>query len=153
MRLKGVVAVGVAGLVALGGGLAPALAQDAKPAEEKGVKAGPIVTSLGPFREPVSIPVVLSGQTIVHEPGGQAGKQGHLVPTFIYVLEGTLTTNSEGGRVGVAGVQYHTAGQAYSDPVGVWHNHSNTGITPVKYLLLLVATPGATTTEKAKGDD
>ena len=153
MRLKGLVAVGVAGLVALGGGLAPALAQDAKPAEEKGVTAGPIVTSLGPFREAVSVPVLLSGQTIVIEPGGQTGKQRHLVPTFIYVLEGTLTTNSEGGRVGVSGVQYHTAGQAYSDPAGVWHNHSNTGITPVKYLLLLVATPGATTTEKAKGDD
>src|SRR5439155_26143949 len=101
MRLKGVVAVGVAGLVALGGGLAPsALAQDAKPAQEKGVTAGPIVTSLGPLREAVSGPVVLGGQTIVIEPGGQTGQQRHLVPTFLHVLEGTLKTNREGCRVG-----------------------------------------------------
>ena len=154
MRLKGVVAVGVAGLVALGAGLAPsALAQDAKPAQEKGVTAGPIVTSLGPFREAVSVPVLLSGQTIVIEPGGQTGKQRHLVPTFIYVLEGTLTTNSEGGRVGVSGVQYHTAGQAYSDPAGVWHNYMNNGQAPVKYLLLLIGTPGGALTQKGGADD
>ena len=93
----------------------PALAAGAgMPAPQaKGVKAGTLVTSLGGFRETVSIPVVLSGQTIEIEPGGrQTGRQRHLVPTFIYVLDGTLVTNSEGGRVGVAGAQYHAAGQS-----------------------------------------
>ena len=79
----------------------PALAQAPAP-QAKGMKSSTLVTSLGGFRETVSIPVVLSGQTIEIEPGGQTGRQRHMVPTFIYVLDGTLVTNSEGGRVGVA---------------------------------------------------
>ena len=116
------------------------------------MKSSTLVTSLGGFKETVSIPVVLSGQTVEIEPGGQRGRQRHLVPTFIYVLEGTLVTNSEGGRVGVAGAQYHAAGQSYSDPAGVWHNHSNPGPGPVKYLLLFLSTPGGDLTQKA-GED
>jgi quercetin dioxygenase-like cupin family protein len=133
--------------------ITPALAQAPAPAPQaQGVKSSTLVTSLGGFRETVSIPVVLSGQTIEIEPGGQTGRQRHMVPTFIYVLDGTLVTNSDGGRVGVAGVQYHAAGQSYSDPAGVWHNHSNPGTAPVKYLLLFLSTPGGDLTQKA-GDD
>jgi len=131
----------------------PAVAQAPAPVPQaKGVKSSTLITSLGGFKETVSIPVVLSGQTIEIEPGGQTGRQRHLVPTFIYVLDGTLVTNSEGGRVGVGGAQYHAAGQSYSDPAGVWHNHSNPGPGPVKYLLLFLSTPGGDLTQKA-GDD
>ena len=152
MRAKIIVAGALAAVV-LAGGLGSAAGQDTKVPQEKDVKSTAIITSLGPFREAVSIPVVLSGQVIEIAPGGQTGRQRHNVPSFIYVLEGTLVTNSEGGRVGVAGVQYHSAGQAYSDPVGVWHNHSAAGSGPVKYLLLLISTPGGNVTEKAKGDE
>jgi len=132
----------------------PALAQAPGPAPQpKGVTSSNLITSLGGFREVVSIPVVLTGQTVEIEPGGQTGRQRHTVPTFIYVLEGTLVTNSEGGRVGVGGAQYHAAGQSYSDPVGVWHNHSNPGQAPVKYLLLFLSTPGGEITQKAGADD
>jgi len=149
---KAFVAVAVALAVAAGGWQASAIAQE-KPAGEKGVKATNLVTSLGPFRQATSIPLVLTGQTIEIEPGGQTGRQRHTVPSFVYVLEGTLVTNTEGGPVGVSGVQYHTAGQSYSDPVGIWHNYSNPGPGTVKYLLLLIGTPGATPTEKAKADE
>jgi quercetin dioxygenase-like cupin family protein len=131
----------------------PALAQTPGPVPQpKGVKASTLITSLGGFKETVNIPVVLSGQTVEIAPGGQTGRQRHLVPTFIYVLDGTLVTNSEGGRVGVAGAQYHAAGQSYSDPAGVWHNHSNPGPAPVRYLLLFLSTPGGDLTQKA-GED
>jgi hypothetical protein len=53
----------------------------------------------------------------------------------------------------VGGAQYHAAGQSYSDPVGVWHNHSNPGQAPVKYLLLFLSTPGGEITQKAGADD
>ena len=141
-----VLAVGLA-FIALA---TPALAQAPQP---KGVKSSNLITSLGGFREVVSIPVVLTGQTVEIEPGGQTGRQRHTVPTFVYVLEGTLVTNSEGGRVGVGGVQYHAAGQSYSDPAGVWHNHSNPGPAPVKYLILFLSTPGGEITQKAAADD
>ena len=161
MRLKSVVAVLIIVLVVGGwaasaaeyGGASTAQAQDVKPAAPKGVKTKGLVTSLGGFRATVNAPIVLTGQTVEIEPGGQTGRQRHLVPSYIYVLEGVLTTNSEGGPVGVAGVQYHTVGQSYMDVVGVWHNHYNTGQKPVKYLLLLIATPGAPTTEQASADD
>jgi quercetin dioxygenase-like cupin family protein len=152
MITKTFVAVAVTLAVALGAGWAPASAQD-KAAGEKGVKATSLVTSLGPFRQMTSIPLVLTGQTIEIEPGGQTGRERHMVPSYVYVLEGTLVTNTEGGPVGVAGVQYHTAGQSYSDPVGVWHNYSNPGPGTVKYILLLIGTPGLTPTEKAKADE
>jgi|SRR5690242_11691223 quercetin dioxygenase-like cupin family protein len=152
MRTTGIAAVLVAGVAVLGL-VGPAAAQEASAVPQpKGVKASPIITSLGPFREAVSIPVVLTGQVVELEPGGQTGRQRHNVPTFVYVLEGTLVTNSEGGRVGVGGVQYHAAGQAYSDPVGVWHNYSNPGTTAVKYLILYLSTPGGEITEKAPAE-
>jgi len=152
MRATGIAAVVVAGMAVVGL-VGPAAAQAPAVPQPKGVKSNPLITSLGAFREVVSVPVVLSGQTIEIEPGGQTGRQRHSVPTFIYVLEGTLVTNSEGGRVGVAGAQYHAAGQSYSDPANVWHNHSNPGSTPVKYLLLFMSTPGGEITQKAGTDD
>jgi quercetin dioxygenase-like cupin family protein len=161
MRLKSVLVVVIALFVIAGGaqaqsygvGPAPAQAQDSKPALEKGVKSRNLVTSLGGFRGTANIPIVLTGQIVEIEPGGQTGRQRHNVPSYIYVLEGTLTTNSEGGPVGVAGVQYHAEGQSYMDAPGVWHNHSNSGMKPVKYLLLLISTPGGPTTQKATADD
>ena len=153
MRATGIAAVVVAGIAVLGL-VGPATAKQAPAVPQpKGVKSSNLITSLGGFREVVSVPLVLTGQTIEIEPGGQTGRQRHTVPTFIYVLEGTLVTNSDGGPVGVAGVQYHAAGQSYSDPAGIWHNHSNPGQAPVKYLLLFISTPGGDITQKAGADD
>ncbi len=161
MRWKGVLAASVVVLMVAGwaptaaqyGGAPAAQAQDAKPAEPKGVTAKNLVTSLGGFRGTANVPIVLTGQVVEIAPGGQTGRQRHVVPSYIYVLEGVLTTNSEGGPVGVAGIQYHAVGQSYMDAMGVWHNHSNSGQVPVKYLLLLIGTPGGPTTQKAGADD
>jgi hypothetical protein len=103
MRLKATLVVVVALFIVVGGahaqyggsGTPPAAAQDAKPAQEKGVKTRGLVTSLGGFRGAASVPIVLTGQIVEIEPGGQTGRQRFLVPSYIYVLEGTLTTNSE----------------------------------------------------------
>jgi quercetin dioxygenase-like cupin family protein len=157
MRGKGVLAVAVAVLVIFGSasvraqyyyGTPSAEAQSQDSPEAKGVKTRNLVTSLGGFRATANVPIVLTGQVIELEPGGQTGRERYLVPAYIYVLEGTLTTDTEGGPVGIAGVQYHGAGQSYLDPGGVWHNFSNRGTSPAKYLLLLIATPGGATTQK-----
>ena len=138
-------------VLVFGGGVE---AQQSAPVEkEKGVKTSNLVTSLGGFRGTASVPVVLTGQIVTIEPGGQTGRQRHTVPSYVYVLEGTLTTNSMGGPVGVAGAQYHTEGQSYMDAPGVWHNHTNTGQTPVKYLLLLISTPAPSELTQKAGDD
>lgn len=139
------VAALVVGLVGL-----PADAQDAKPAEPKGVKMKGAVTSLGGFRATVNAPLAISGATVELEPGGQTGRQRFQVPTYIYVLEGVLTTHYEGGPVGVAGIQYHTVGQSHMDTGGFWHNYMNTTDKPVKLVILHVGYPGATTVQKAE---
>jgi quercetin dioxygenase-like cupin family protein len=159
MKRKAFLAVAVAVLIVLGSASAraqyyygtpsaEAQGQSEDSPEAKGVKSRNLVTSLGGFRATANVPIVLTGQVIELEPGGQTGRERYLVPAFIYVLEGTLTTDTEGGPIGIAGVQYHGTGQSYMDPGGVWHNFSNRGATPAKYLLLLIATPGGATTQK-----
>src|SRR4030095_6317269 len=72
----------------------------------KGVKARNLVPSLGGFSATVNAPLLLTGSTVELEPGGHTGRQQFRVPTYIYVIEGILTTEYEGGPVGIAGAQY-----------------------------------------------
>ncbi|MBI4635062.1 MAG: hypothetical protein HY727_01815 [Candidatus Rokubacteria bacterium] len=123
------------GLVSL-----PADAQDSK--DPKGVKVKGLVTSLGGFSATVNAPLLVSGGTVDLEPGGQTGRQQFRVPTYIYVIEGVLTTDYEAGPVGMKGVQYHAAGQSFMDNGAWWHSHMNRTDKPVKYLMLHIAYPG-----------
>ncbi len=120
----------------------PVQAQVAKPPEPKGVKSKGAVTSLGSFSATVNAPIFLTGATVDLEPGGQTGRQQFRVPTYIYIIEGVLTTEYEAGPVGIKGAQYHAAGQSFMDNGGWWHNHANRTDKPVKYLILHVGYPG-----------
>lgn len=120
----------------------PVHAQDTKPAEPKGIKSKGLVTSLGGFTATVNTPLLLTGATVDLEPGGQSGRQQFRVPTYIYVIEGVLTTEYEAGPVGIKGAQYHAAGQSFMDNGGWWHNHANRTAMPVKYLILHIGYPG-----------
>jgi hypothetical protein len=133
----------VAVLVALlvGGTWLPVWAQQPA-AAPKGVTTKNLVTSLGGFSATVNAPVLLTGSTVSLEPGGQTGREQFRVPTFIYVLEGILTTFYEAGPVGIGGTQYHAAGQSFMDNSGWWHNYTNTTGKPVKLLMLHVGYPG-----------
>ncbi len=163
MRIKGIVAVVVGLFLLVGGaataqysgpGIAPAQAQDAKPEQPKGVKSRGLVSSTGAIASiSVTAPVALSGQVVELAASGQTGKQRNLVPSFLYVLEGTLVINTEGGPIGVSGIQYHGEGQSYAGPAGLWHNVMNTGQQPARYLILFVGAPGAKTVEQAKADE
>jgi len=136
----------VAALLATGCLGAPAQAQAPaaapKAAEPKGVTARNMFTSLGGFSATVNAPILVTGGTITLAPGGQTGRQQFRVPTFVYVVEGILTTEYEAGPVGIAGAQYHAAGQAFMDNGGWWHNHANRSDKPVKYIILHVGYPG-----------
>ncbi len=88
------------------------------------------------------MPVVVTGATVELEPGGQTGREQFRVPTYIYVLEGILTTDYEAGPVGIKGAQYHAAGQSFMDHGGWWHNQMNGTDKPVKYLILHLGYPG-----------
>jgi len=127
-------AIGLAGL--------PVDAQDV--AQPKGIKVKGLVTSLGGFSATVNTPIFVTGATVELEPGGQTGRQEFRVPTYIYVIEGVLTTEYEAGPIGIKGTQYHATGQSFMDNGGVgwWHNLANRSDKPVKYLMLHLGYPG-----------
>jgi hypothetical protein len=122
--------------------LPPAFAQQPDTKTPKGVKARNLVTSLGGFTATVNAPLLITGATVELEPGGPTGRQQFRVPTYIFVMEGILTTEYEAGPVGIAGAQYHAAGQSYMDNGGWWHNAFNRSEKPVKYLMLHIGYPG-----------
>ena len=143
MIIKALIAA-AASLLVIGLAGLPADAQDQKPAEPKGIKVKGLVTSLGPFSATVNTPIFVTGGTVELEPGGQTGRQEFRVPTYIYILEGVLTTEYEAGPIGIKGTQYHAAGQSFMDNGGVgwWHNLTNRSDKPVKYLMLHLGYPG-----------
>jgi hypothetical protein len=132
------VALGIALSLAVAGSTT---AQDSK--EARGVTSRGLVTSLGGFSATVNAPILLTGSTVSIEPGGQTGRQQFRVPTFVYVIDGILTTDYEAGPVGIKGAQYHAAGQSFMDNGGWWHNHTNRSNKPVKYLILHLRYPGS----------
>ncbi|SRR6266581_5346912 len=146
MRLMSV-ALGIALTLALAG---PVAAQDSK--DPKGVTVRGLVTSLGGFSATVTVPVAISGATVSLEPGGRTGRQRFNVPTYIYILEGVLTTDYDAGPIGVKGVQYHAAGQSFVDPGGIWHNHMNSQIKNAKYLVIYIGYPGAVPVQKPEAE-
>jgi len=130
----------VAALFGMAIGAAPVSAQsDNAP---KGVTMRNLVTSLGGFRDTVNMPLFVTGSTVELAAGGQTGREQFRVPTFVYVIEGILTTDYEAGPVGIKGAQYHAAGQSFMDQGGWWHNHMNKSDKPVKYLMLHLGYPG-----------
>ena len=132
----------LASVLAVGHASPPANAQDQTVPEAKGVKAKGLVTSLGGFAATVNEPLFVTGATVELEPGGQTGRQQFRVPTFIFVIEGPLTTDYQDGPVGIKGAQYHAAGQSFMDNGGWWHNYVNRSDKPVKYLMLHLGYPG-----------
>ena len=141
MMIRVILAAVVALLV--GGTWLPAGAQQAQPpAAPKGVTIRNLVTSLGGFSATVNAPLLVNGATISLEPGGQTGRHQFRVHTFVYVVDGILTTFYEAGPVGIGGTQYHAAGQSFMDNSGWWHNYINTTAKPVKLLILHIGYPG-----------
>lgn len=70
-------------------------------------------------------------------PGGETGRHQHAAPTFVYVLEGTVTIDIEGHPQAV-----HTAGQGFLEANNVWHNGRNRGTTPLKLLVVFSGEEG-----------
>jgi quercetin dioxygenase-like cupin family protein len=128
----------------------PARAQDHQAAEPKGVTIKGLVASLGfpPFRATVNTPITISGATVEIEPGGQTGRERFAVPTYMYVIDGVVTTEYEAGPDGIRGAQYHTAGQSFVDPGGIWHNIKNGSPQKSKILFVYVGYPGSPTVQK-----
>src|SRR2546428_7174870 len=73
--------------------------------DSKAVMVKGVVTSLGGFSATVNAPIFLTGATLDLEAGVQTARQQFRAPTYIYVIEGILTTFYESGPVRIAGAQ------------------------------------------------
>ncbi len=79
------------------------------------------------------------------ETGGRTALHQHPVPVFVYVLEGTLTVQAQGGQP-----REYKAGQAFIEDVNHWHQAFNKGGTPVKILVVFAGEQGKPTSVNAK---
>ena len=76
-------------------------------------------------------------------PGGATGRHKHPVPTFVYVLEGTVAIEPEGGER-----REYTTGGAFLEPAGQWHNGLNPGGTPTTLLVVFVGEEGTPVSQR-----
>lgn len=79
------------------------------------------------------------------EPGGRTSRHQHPVPVFVYVLEGTLTVQADGGPA-----REYPAGSAFLEDINHWHQAFNRGTAPAKILVVFVGEEGKPTTINAR---
>ena len=71
------------------------------------------------------------------QPGKESGRHMHPVPTYVHVLEGTLTVEFEDGSR-----QPFKAGSGFLEAVNTWHNVKNLGEAPLKFLVVFAGEEG-----------
>jgi quercetin dioxygenase-like cupin family protein len=79
-------------------------------------------------------------------PGGESGRHMHPVPTYVYVVEGTLTVEMDDGSP-----REYAAGSGFLESVNTWHNGKNLGKAPVKVLVVFVSEEGKKNFIRAEG--
>ena len=79
-------------------------------------------------------------------PGGESGRHMHPVPTYVYVVEGTLTVEMDHGSP-----RDYAAGSGFLESVNSWHNGKNLGQAPVKVLVVFVSEEGKKNFIRAEG--
>ena len=94
-----------------------------------------------PLRYPTKGKAQVSSSIIVIEPGQEAGWAKNPTPMYVYVLEGALTVEYDGGMV-----KEYRAGTALLEAVGTWRNGTNTGTEPVRILVVSMGAKGVKNT-------
>lgn len=77
--------------------------------------------------------------------GGRTPLHEHPVPTYVYVLEGEVELQSEGGQP-----QLYKTGEAYIEALNKKHQLFNKSSAPAKVLVVFVGEAGQPTTVAAK---
>jgi quercetin dioxygenase-like cupin family protein len=71
------------------------------------------------------------------QPGKESGRHMHPFPTYIHVLEGTLTVEVEDGSR-----QSFKAGSGFLEAVHIWHNVKNLEEAPLRFLAVTAGEEG-----------
>jgi len=130
LKLAGILAVTVAALVAT-----PAAAQ-------VNFSATPILQSGTPFAGaslayPKTDSAELTAMQLDIGPGGETGRHMHPYPTLVYVLEGAIEVEMDGGMA-----HRYKTGDSFLMVVNTWTNATNNGAVPAKVLVVFVGVRG-----------
>lgn len=71
------------------------------------------------------------------QPGEESGRHMHPVPTYVHVLEGTLTVEFEDGSR-----QTFKTGSGFLEVVNTWHNGKDLGDVPLRLLVVFASEEG-----------
>lgn len=86
----------------------------------------------------------ITGLIVELAPGGETGWHQHSLPSFAYILEGTLEVTLADGRKNRL-----QAGQALAEVVDVLHNGRNVGTTPVRLIVFYAGEAGRSLSQKS----
>jgi quercetin dioxygenase-like cupin family protein len=89
----------------------------------------------------------VTGLIVELAPGGETGWHQHPVPSFAYILSGTLEVTQKNGQV-----KRLEAGEALAEVVNVWHNGRAVGNQPVKLVVFYAGAVGQGLTVKAPAE-
>ena len=130
MKQTGILAVAVAGLMAT-----PAAAQvrfSATPILQSGATVGGASIAY-----PKTDSAELTAVRFDIGPGGDTGRHMHPYPTLVYVLEGAIEVEMDGGMV-----HSYKAGDSFLMVVNTWTNAKNNASMPAKVLVAFVGVHG-----------
>jgi quercetin dioxygenase-like cupin family protein len=91
-----------------------------------------------PIAYPKKVPAQVTSYVTQLEPGQETGWHKHKVPLYVYILEGTVTVEYDGGVI-----KEYPAGTALMEAQDVWHNGTNKGDSPVRILTVYMGAKGA----------
>ena len=130
MKHPGMLAVAVLGVIAT-----PAAAQvkfSATPVLQSGATVGGTAIAY-----PKTDSAEVTALVVEIGPGGETGRHMHPYPTFVYVLEGAIDVDMDGGRA-----HSYKAGDSFLEVLNTWHNGKNNGTTPAKVLVVFTGVHG-----------
>jgi quercetin dioxygenase-like cupin family protein len=90
-----------------------------------------------PIAYPKKKPAQVSSTLLALEPGQETGWLRHRVPTYVYVMEGTLTVEYDAGVI-----KEYPAGTAYLDAEDIWHNGTNKSDGTARLLIVYMGAEG-----------
>ncbi len=90
-----------------------------------------------PIAYPKTDSAEVTGLRVDIGPGGETGRHMHPYPAFVYLLEGTVDIEMEGGVV-----HSYKAGDSFLEVLNTWHNGRNKGPGIAKLLVVFVGVKG-----------
>jgi quercetin dioxygenase-like cupin family protein len=138
-----------AGLILAGSAVGAFAQQSASNALPEGFETKPLLkTGETRDKDPIKFPTgkpELTSVIGVIQPNGRTPLHEHPIPTYVYVLEGEVELQTDGGSP-----QRYKAGEAYIESLNKKHQlHNKTG-SPARVLVVFMGEEGKATTVAAK---